>query len=116
MERESLWGEADLLGDLTSGLRSLGRRLRRRGRAPVEPGIGGLYLEMLADAKSRGTSRPAARTPLQFAPTLNRLYRSALPEEISGRFCELRYGGQDAGAAEISRLRASWKTLADGSS
>ena len=111
-ERESLWGEADPLGDLWQGLRSLGRRLRRPRRAAAEPGIGGLYLEMLADAASRGTLRPPARTPLQFAPALDRLYRSALPGEISRRFCDLRYGGQDAAAAEVSRLRTSWETLA----
>ena len=114
-ERESLWGEADPLGDLWSGLRSLGNRLRRRGGAAEEPGIGGLYLAMLADAESRGTSRPLARTPLQFAPTLERLYRSALPGEIS-RFCEQRYGDRAPAAAEVSRLRAAWEGLmAEGS-
>ena len=115
-DRESLWAEADPLGDLWSGLRSLGRRLRRPARRAAEPGIAGLYLEMLADAESRGTARPPARTPRQFAPTLERLYRSALPGEISDRFCDLRYGGRDAEVGEVSRLRAAWEGLvAEGS-
>ncbi|PZC49726.1 MAG: hypothetical protein DK306_000486 [Chloroflexi bacterium] len=110
-ERESLWSEADPFGDLWAGLRSLGKRLRpKRGPAP-DRSIVGLYLEMLNDAERRGTERPAARTPLQFAPSLERLYRSALPGEISQRFMEQHYAGRDPAAVEVSRLRASWDVL-----
>ncbi len=113
-ERESLWAEADPLGDLWAGLRALGRRLRPHGRAEQEPGIAGLYLEMLADAQRRGTARPAARTPRQFAPTLERLYRSALPGEISERFNEQRYAGREPPASDVARLRLAFETLRDG--
>ena len=113
-ERESLWAEADPLGDLWSGLRSLGRRLRPHGRADREPGIAGLYLEMLADAQRRGTARPAARTPRQFAPTLERLYRSGLPGEISERFNEQRYAGREPPSADVARLRLAFESIRDG--
>jgi hypothetical protein len=110
-ERESLWSEADPLGDLWSGLRSLGERLRpRRGAAP-EPGIGGLYLEMLADAERRGTRRPTARTPRQFAPALERLYASPVPGEISERFNEQRYAGREPPADDVARLRDAFASL-----
>ena len=112
-ERESLWDEADPLGDLWSGLRSLAQRLRPHGRAEQEPGIAGLYLEMLADAQRRGSARPAARTPRQFAPTLERLYRSALPGEISERFNEQRYAGREPPAADVARLRLAFETVRD---
>ena len=113
-ERESLWSEADPLGDLWSGLQSLGRRLRPRRGAEPEPGIGGLYLEMLADAEHRGTKRPAARTPRQFAPALERLYASPLPGEISERFNEQRYAGREPPAADVARLRVAFESLRDG--
>ncbi len=114
-ERESLWSEADPVGDLWSGLRTLGRRLRPRRSAEAEPGIGGLYLEMLADAERRGTKRPAARTPRQFAPLLERLYASPLPGEISERFNEQRYAGREPPAADVARLRVAFESLRDGS-
>ena len=110
-ERESLWSEADPFGDLWSGLRNLGRRLRPHRGPAQEPGIGGLYLEMLADAQRRGTERPIARTPLQFSPSLQRLYRSPLPLEISERFMEQRYAGREPAGAEVARLRLAWESL-----
>lgn len=112
-ERESLWSEADPLGDLWSGLRALGGRLRRSGAGVRDPGIGGLYLEMLADAEARGTSRPTARTPRQFAPSLDQLYRSRIPGEISERFSEQRYAGREPPPGEVDRLRSSWETIVE---
>jgi hypothetical protein len=112
-QRESLWAEARLFDDLLAGLRRLGAALprpwRRAGRGEV--GIPELYFDLLDHAAARGTARPPARTPTQFAPLLVEVYASELPLEISRRFVDLRYAGRDSSPADIRRLRDAWRTL-----
>lgn len=111
-ERESVWSEADVLGDLLGGLRNLRGRFRRRSKAhqPDAP-IVELYYEVLADAESRGSPRPPSRTPHQFAPLLGRLYDSEVLEEISNAFSDYRYAGREPEREVVKRLRAAWNQL-----
>lgn len=111
-ERESVWSEADVLGDLFGGLRNLRGRFRRGGpqRQPDAP-IAALYYEMLADADARGSPRPPARTPLQFADSLEREYNSPAPGEISRAFSAFRYGGREPDPGALRRLRETWDRL-----
>ncbi len=116
-ERESLWGEADLLGDLTAGLRGLGDRFRRRRdqRTPDAP-IAELYFDVLDHAERRGQIRAIHRTPLQFAEALERAYRSPTPRRISSAFSTFRYGGRPPSEAELNSMQQSWDSLKDGPS
>ena len=109
-ERESVWSEADVLGDLFGGLRNLRGRFRR-GRADGRPDapIAALYYEVLADADARGSPRPVARTPLQFASVLERVYGSSAPAEISNAFSLFRYAGREPDAEALRRLRERWE-------
>ena len=111
-ERESVWSEADLLGDLFGGLRNLRGRFGRGGaaREPDAP-IAALYYEVLADADARGSPRAPSRTPLQFAPVLERLYRSSVPVDISSAFSAFRYAGRAPDPGVLRRLRESWERL-----
>ena len=109
-ERESVWSEADVLGDLFGGLRNLRGRFRR-SRADGRPDapIAALYYEVLADADARGSPRPVARTPLQFASVLERVYGSSAPAEISNAFSLFRYAGREPDAEALRRLRERWE-------
>ena len=111
-ERESVWSEADLIGDLFGGLRNLRNRFRRGGGGgePDAP-IAALYYEVLADADARGAPRPPSRTPLQFAAVLERLYGSSAPADISNAFSLFRYAGREPDAATLRRLREGWERL-----
>ena len=111
-ERESVWSEADVLGDLMAGLRGLGARFRRdaHGTTPDAP-IAALYYELLEHAESRGTTRAVHRTPLQFAAALSRTYNDPLPAQISEAFSAFRYGGQEPSRVQMSHLESSWNTL-----
>lgn len=109
-ERESVWSEADLIGDLFGGLRNLRGRFRRGAAAgrPDAP-IAALYYEVLADADARGSPRPVSRTPLQFASVLERLYGSAAPADISNAFSLFRYAGREPDAETLRQLRQRWE-------
>ena len=111
-ERESVWSEADILSDMFGGLRNLRGRFGRSHdeREPDAP-IAELYYEVLADADARGTLRPTARTPLQFAAALRREYRSTVPVDISSAFSVFRYSGREPDAALLRRLREAWERL-----
>ena len=114
VERESIWEDADLLGDLKAGLAGLRDRFRRAA-PPPEPDarIAALYYEMLEHAAGRGVNRAPARTPAQFAGALERAYDSPLPAEISAAFAEFRYAGREPSGAGINRLEAGWRRLSD---
>ena len=111
-ERESVWSEADVLGDLMAGLRGLGSRFRRdrQDTTPDAP-IAALYYEVLEHAESRGAIRAVHRTPLQFSSALTRAYNDPLPARISEAFSAFRYGGQEPPRAEMSRLESAWEQL-----
>ncbi len=111
-ERESVWSEADLVGDLFGGLRNLRDRFRRSvGVEKPDAPIAALYYEVLADADARGSPRPPARTPLQFADSLEREYDSPAPGEISRAFSAYRYGGREPDPGALRRLREAWDRL-----
>ena len=76
--------------------------------APDAP-IAALYYEVLADADARGSPRPVARTPLQFASVLERVYGSSAPAEISNAFSLFRYAGREPDAEALRRLRERWE-------
>ena len=73
--------------------------------------IAELYYELLADAAARGTTRAAARTPLQFAAVLQRIYQSPVPVDISSAFSAFRYAGREPDPGALRRLRESWERL-----
>ena len=113
-ERESLWAEADLMGDLMSGLRGMRERFRRRGEEHVpDAPIAELYYDLLSHAESKGQIRAVHRTPLQFADALERQYRSKTPRRISDAFSTFRYGGHPPNQAEFESMRDSWNSLKD---
>lgn len=111
-ERESVWNEADVLGDLMAGLKGLGSRFRRdRHESEPDAPIAALYYELLEHAESRGATRAAHRTPLQFSAALTRAYNDPLPGEISKAFSAFRYGGREPSRVEMSQLESGWKSL-----
>lgn len=112
--RESMWEDADLLGDLKGALAGLRGRFGR-GEPPPAPDapISALYYAVLEDAAGRGAARPAARTPLQFAESLERTYGSRVPGEISRAFAEFRYAGRAPSASAMSSLEARWAQLVE---
>lgn len=113
VERESMWDDADLFGDLKAGLSGLRDRFRRAAPPPApDARIAALYYEMLDHAAGRGVARAPARTPAQFAGALERAYGSALPVEISAAFAEFRYAGREPSGARIIRLENGWRDLA----
>ncbi len=113
-ERESLWSEADVFGDLMSGLRGLRDRFRRSGdeHIPDAP-IAELYYDVLDHAEKKGQARAVHRTPLQFAEALERQYGSPTPRRISRAFSTFRYGGHEPNRAEFESMRESWDALKD---
>ena len=100
-------------GGLGSLLSSTLDRLRgrfaggMRGRDP----IGRLYISMLEHAAADGLARPAAATPLEFAPQLDMHFHSTLPTSISSTFASVRYSGRLAPEDEVERLSAEWKEM-----
>ena len=115
--RESLWAEADVMGDLLAGLRGLRSRFQRGGAAQVaDAPIAELYFDVLKHAETRGQIRAIHRTPLQFADALERAYHSATPGRISSAFSNFRYGGHQPSRAELNSMRQSWDALKDGPS
>lgn len=108
--RESIWHEADLAGGLGATLRALRPLFPQRRRHGGEP-IALLYSDLLAHAAKRGTLRAPARTPLQFAPVLQRTYGSAVPVEISEQFSTYRYAGRTPDGEVMQRLRTAWHQL-----
>ena len=112
-ERESVFGEIDLFGGALAGLRSFRDRFRRAPARARDAPIAELYFDVLEHAELDGVPKPRFRTPLQFGPALRRQYASPVPEEISQRFTEFRYGGREPPEAELSRLRRAWSDLLD---
>lgn len=116
-ERESLWAEADVMGDLLAGLRGLRSRFSRAA-AEHEPDapIAELYFDVLKHAETKGQVRAVHRTPLQFADALERQYHSPTPKRISRAFSNFRYGGHQPTQAELNSMQQSWDSLKDGPS
>ena len=107
--RESIEAESSLAADLGDLLGAIGRRFRRSPRPQQAVQIRRLYFEMLDAAESRGLSRPAAATPLQFAPSLDAHFGSAVPSSISRAFAASRYGELAIDAEEVREVREGWK-------
>lgn len=115
--RESLWAEADVMGDLLAGLRGLRSRFQRGGAThAADAPIAELYFDVLKHAETKGQIRAIHRTPLQFADTLERQYHSATPRRISSAFSNFRYGDHQPSTAEMNSMQQSWDALKDGPS
>jgi hypothetical protein len=110
-DKESVYTEGRLAKDLGDLLGSL---FRRRGGGRVirenEP-VRRLYLEMLAAGEMRGVERRPSETPLDLSPRLQSTFRSETPGAITGLFDDVRYGGNEADAEEVRRLRAEFEGL-----
>ena len=115
--RESLWSEADVMGDLLSGLRGLRSRFQRGSETHVaDAPIAELYFDVLQHAETKGQIRAIHRTPLQFSEALERQYHSPTPRRISSAFSDFRYGGRQPSQAEMNSMQQSWDALKDGPS
>ncbi len=79
----------------------------QRGRDP----IGRLYIAMLESAAVEGLARPAAATPLEFAPQLDAHFHSTLPTSISTTFASARYSGRLTPEDDVERLKTEWQEM-----
>ncbi len=114
--RESVEAELSLGSELGAAFDALARRFRRGPRSAASSvEVRRLYHEMLATSAAAGIERPAAATPLQFAPQLDAHYASSLPTDISQAFTASRYGAHDIDESSVTDLRARWRTLDAGS-
>ncbi len=89
-------------------------RLRGRfagGGIQGRDAIGRLYFAMLRGAEAQGLLRPAAATPLEFAPRLVRHYESELPTAISHAYAAARYSGRQPRQGEVEALSSRWAEL-----
>jgi hypothetical protein len=55
--------------------------------------------------------RRPSETPLDLSPRLQSTFRSETPGAITGLFDDVRYGGNEADAEEVRRLRAEFEGL-----
>jgi hypothetical protein len=101
---------------MASGLGSLlGGLLRRPQRArPSRSSLAvrRLYHEVLERAARDGIERPAAATPLQFAPHLDAHFGSDAPSAISDAFAASRYGQVAFDEDVVRALRERWRRAA----
>ena len=91
-------------------------RLRGRfagGGIQGRDAIGRLYFAMLRGAEAQGLLRPAAATPLEFAPRLVTHYASELPTAISDAYAAARYSGRQPRQGEVEELSSQWAELRD---
>ena len=108
--RESVYREGGLSEDLGALTRGLLGRFRRAdtAREPALPPpilrLRRLYLRVLDDAAARGTARPPAATPHEFAPELARTFGTPAPARLSDRFAAARYGRVEPSADELRAL------------
>jgi hypothetical protein len=112
--REDLEPASTLMGDLGDMVGAFARRFRRGQRAQSAVQIRRLYFEMLDAAAARGLERPAAATPLQFAPALDAHFASGVPSSISRAFAASRYGEVAIDGGEVDALRNTWDRLKRG--
>ncbi len=108
--KESVYAEGRLAADLGNLLGSVFRRGRGRVPRTNEPARR-LYFDMLAAAQRRGVERQPTETPLDLAPRLQSAFASQTPGEITVLFDDVRYGGAEADADEVQRLRTRWEEL-----
>jgi hypothetical protein len=108
--REAIDAEGGLGSDLNALFRGLMNRWRR-GSADTEPDlppnarrVRRLYLDLLDDAEERGTPRPAAATPHEFAPSLSQTYQGTVSVRLSDRFAAVRYGHDEPSSEEVATL------------
>jgi hypothetical protein len=115
-QRRSVERDSMLAEDIGALLDGIARRFRRSGapRSAVE--IRRLYHQMLARAESDGLPRPAAATPLRFAPQLDARYGSGVPSAITRAFVTSRYGLAEVDTDAVRDLRAQWQSLLGGGS
>ena len=112
--------EVDLREEVEAGGGGIGSMLsgtldRLRGRFAGGPRgrdpIGRLYIAMLESAAVEGLPRPAAATPLEFAPQLDAHFHSTLPTSISTTFASARYSGRLAPEDDVERLNNEWQEM-----
>jgi hypothetical protein len=112
-QREPVERDSALADDARELFDALLRRFRRTpgARASAVP-IRRLYGEMLARAEADGVARQPSATPAEFAPALDARSQSDAPTAITGAFVASRYGGRDADADSVARLRQAWEDAA----
>lgn len=107
--REAL-REGGLGHDLAALIGALAGRFRRPAREP-EPAlppdvlaVRRLYLRVLQRAEERGTVRPPAATPHEFAPELARALDTPAAVDLSARFAAARYGLLSPSPSSLAEL------------
>ena len=122
-ERESLWSESDLMGDLKELM--LGFLSSRKDREAGQPWYGeGLgrgprravlrvYYSLLNLSSNRGMGRPPSQTPREYLGTLYYLYpiNRRETETITDVFTKARYSPQDPEESEVSQVHEAWNRI-----
>lgn len=115
-ERTSLWSWRLFWQQLRRALR--GVRLPLRTAAPTlqpaafpEPPLSSvrqLYAAALRWTREHGQPRPAAATPLEFAPVLDEQIAPDLAEDLTRAYVLVRYAEADLEAEHVRQLQARW--------
>lgn len=100
-------------GSIGEDLGDLMRRMFRRGpRSSADSGgdpAVRLYFEVLQTAAHRGSVRPPATTPAEFAGPLKQTFPGAATDEITRAFEAARYAGRPLDENAVQALRDRWQ-------
>jgi hypothetical protein len=119
-DREWLLGPGDLAGLLRAALRRradaiLGRidRFRKSERHIAAARIRRIYAGLMELSAELGLPRPAPDTPLEFLPSLGKLFPSLSDELvlITQAYIRVRYGEFPETLQEVESVEAAWKTV-----
>jgi hypothetical protein len=118
--RESVYREGSLGSDLAALFRGMLGRLNRgdSAREPALPAgilrLRRLYLRVLNDAAARGATRPLPATPHEFTPVLIGALNSSVPERLSERFADGRYGRIEPSREDLAALERAVEKMEKG--
>lgn len=100
-------------GSIGEDLRGFAARLLRRRPAEPRPGAASdaerLYFDVLARAERSGEPREPAETPEEYAPRLQRVFRSTVTDDITRAFEAARYGSRPPDSAVVAELEQRWR-------
>ena len=108
-------GNAERAGSLMEELKSFASNFTFRTRSNKKSshftGAIRLYLDLLADASSRGLDRPESKTSREFEPELVETYRDDFPKQITKLFEEERYASRQARLEDVNKAREFWENF-----
>ncbi|MSQ15347.1 MAG: DUF4129 domain-containing protein [Dehalococcoidia bacterium] len=122
-ERESLWAEGDLAGDLKELILGFLGHRKERGQGSLWYGaerdrgarssILRVYYALLNLSSSRGAARSLSQSPYEYLDTLYLLYpiNRVEADTITVAFTKYRYSPHEPGQNEVSRVQEAWQRL-----